>query len=232
MDVMQRSKGIDILLSLMEKPKFVQEIQNEVGGSATTVEDRINELVNEKLISEETSKGFPFKRILTLTEKGKLISNMIKTIESAFKNNIFDTKYKWIISLLQSLGEIKGITRLEKLLFMLKYDLNAIDQEFFNFVPQKYGPYSEEIMYAALELKKLGLIEISETIFGSFNPEQDVVRRLDFSLTESGTELSKTISKNTSKNTQQSLESLKKFNEMDLKKLLDYVHKKHPDYVL
>lgn len=229
---MQRSKGIDIILTLIEKPKFVQEIQTEVGGSATTVEDRINELVKEKLVSEETSKEFPFKRVLSLTDKGKLIANMIKTIESAFKNNVFDTKDKWIVLLLYVLGGIKGITRLEKLLFMLRYDLNAVDQDFFNFVRQKYGPYSEEITYAALELKKLGLVEISETIFTSFKQDQDVVRRMDFSLTESGKILAEKLSNNLNKNTQDSIESLRKFNEMDLKKLLDHVHQKHKEFVI
>ena len=232
MDVMQRSKGIDILLSLIEKPKFFQEVQNEVGGSSTTVEERINELIKEKLVNEENSKDFPFKRMLNLTEKGKGIAGMIKTIEDAFKNNMSDLKYKWIIVLLYTLGEVKGTTRLEKLLFMLKYDLNVVNQDFFVFVPQKYGPFSEEITYTALELKKLGLVEISETIFKPFNSKQEEVRRMDFSLTEYGKETGKAISKNINKNTVESLESLRKFNEMDLKDLLDYVHGKHKDFVL
>jgi DNA-binding HxlR family transcriptional regulator len=232
MDVMQRSKGIDILLSLIEKPKFVQEIQSEVGGSATTVEDRINELVKEKLVNEENAKDFPFKRMLQLTEKGKGIAEMVRTIEGAFKNNMSDLKYKWVIALLYTLGEVRGITRLEKLLFMLKYDLNVAIKDFFVFAPQKYGPYSEEITYATLELKKLGLVEISETVFKPFNSEQEEVRRMDFSLTEYGKETGKAIAKSINKNTEESLQSLKKFNEMDLKKLLDYVHEKHKDFVL
>jgi uncharacterized protein YwgA len=216
----------------MEKPKFVQEIQGEVGGSATTVEDRINELVKEKLISEEkNAKEFPFKRILSLTEKGRGIAEMVKILEGAFKN-ISELKYKWIVALLYALGEVKGITRLEKLLFMLKYDLNAVDQDFFAFAPQKYGPYSEEITYAALELKKLGFVEITETVFKPFSSEQEEVRRMDFSLTDYGKETGKAILKTMDKHTENSLETLRRFNEMDLKKLLDYVHGKHKEFIL
>ena len=167
----------------MDGAKFVLEIQKDVGGSSTTIEDRINELIEEKLIVEDQTKEFPFKRILSLSEKGKMIANMIRTIDGALKNNLSDTRYKWILALLYKLNKVKGITQLEKFLFMLKYDFDLKDPDFFSFVPEKYGPYSEEIMYAALELKKLGVISISESIF-TFEPAQEVVRRFDFSLTD------------------------------------------------
>ena len=231
MDVIQRSKGMEILISLTEKPKFVQEIQTAVGGSATTVEDRINGLVAEGLVESTAASEFPFKRMITLTDKGKIIAGMIKNIDNTLNTNISETKYKWILALLYNMGSIKGITRLEKLLFMLKYDLNGVSQEFFAFSPEKYGPYSEEITYATLEMKKLGLIDVSETIFKPFNSDQEEVRRMDFSLTEYGIEKAKTALKDISKTTQESIEALKKFNDMDLKKLLDHVHKKHPEFV-
>lgn len=222
---------MEILISLIEKPKFVQEIQAAVGGSATTVEERINGLVEEGLVESVAASEFPFKRMITLTEKGKIISGMIKNIDRTLNTNISETKYKWILALLYNMSSIKGITRLEKLLFMLKQNLTGISQEFFTFSPEKYGPYSEEIMYAALEMKKLGLIDVSETIFKPFKSDQEEVRRMDFSLTEYGIERAKEIIKNADKNTLESIESLKKFNGMDLKALLDYVHKKYPEFV-
>jgi len=229
-EAIKRSKGIEILQSLAENSKCVQDIQKDVGGSATTLEDRIHEFIKEGLVKEEVSKDFPFKRMLFLTEKGRVTKEMITNMGNAFDNSLPDVKHKWILSILYALGEVKGVTRLEKLLFMLKYEMKVVEDEFYNFVPQNFGPYSEEIISDVSELKKIGLVKISGTVFEPFKQNGEIVVRWNFDLTDSGSEIAKSLFSDFPERTQNAIQSLKKFNEMNLKEFLNYIHKKYKEF--
>ena len=70
-------KSIDILIALYEKSMGVRELISEVGGSATTIEQRLRELKDVGLIEERASRSFPFKRELKLTEKGRKLAEIL-----------------------------------------------------------------------------------------------------------------------------------------------------------
>lgn len=56
-------------------------------------------------------------------------------------------------------GIVKGVTRLQKIVFLIQKEIGLGD---FKFIPYKYGPYSKEIDDLIIELKDEGLIDISE----------------------------------------------------------------------
>ena len=81
LEMLFRSRAIDILIALYEKPMSVRELISKVGGSATTIEQRLRELKDVGLIEEKASKSFPFKRELRLTEKGRKLAEMLNEAE-------------------------------------------------------------------------------------------------------------------------------------------------------
>jgi DNA-binding HxlR family transcriptional regulator len=234
MNVIKGSKGAEILVFLIDRDKYVQEIQNKVGGSATTVEDRIGELIKEGLVNENISKNFPFKRILSLTKTGKTAAqfvNMMNNIISK-KGGLPEIRQKWLLSLIYSLKQIKGKTRIEKLLFLLSKEFNLDLDNFYEFQPERWGPFSQEVIEDVVQLNKLEIVKITVETFKPNDPAGEVVQGWNFELTDDGEKIAKEINENLSKNIKEAMTSLKKFNDMPLKKLLKYVHKKYKEFSL
>lgn len=229
MDSIRGGRSSEILLSLVEKPKNVQEILASVGGSATTLQGRIEELLQDGLIREDVLKQFPFTRKLSLTNKGKVLVGLIKKVNMSLKGPIPKTREKWLLSLIYGLNGVKGATRLEKLSFLLSEELKAVDGEYYDFVAEKYGPYSKDIIDDVSELDDIGLIEINWTPVELDKPNEEV-KRMDFKLTDLGSDVTKDVFDDLPNKTKEAISSLKKFNEMKLDDLLDYVHKKYPKY--
>ena len=88
LEILFRSRAVDILLALYEKPMNVREIISKVRRSATTVEQRLRELKGAGLVEEDASKSFPFRRELRLTEKGKEVAEKLMILRSLFVNEL------------------------------------------------------------------------------------------------------------------------------------------------
>ena len=150
---------------------------------------------------------------------------------------------------------VVGITRLEKLLFLLTIDegflMGGQGVEGFNFVPFRMGPWTQEVYDEVDFLESLGLLSKEsgekrspadavhdDELFGdliidkyqksaaSTSDEAEVFR-----LTEDGKKKALSIWNRLTVEEQKKLLRVKQaFNTVDLRQLLRYVYKKHPEY--
>jgi uncharacterized protein YwgA len=143
-----------------------------------------------------------------------------------------------------------GITRLEKLLFLLSAEEDYKDfasevQEPFSFEPYHYGPYSADVYDAVDLLKTLRLLserrvdvntgldasEESEVFDAEDLSEPDSYIERQFTLTEDGKAVAKLLSTRLSPRGKEILSQLKdRFGRMPLRQLLRYVYSNHEPY--
>jgi hypothetical protein len=150
---------------------------------------------------------------------------------------------------------VVGITRLEKLLFLLKIDegfLNDVpSKDSFNFVPFKMGPWTNEVYDEVDFLESLGLLTkdsdekrseidavhddelFNEMILDKYQKNTTFMNEQSetFMLTDSGKIKAKEIwNRLTNEEKNRLLNVKSKFNKLNLKQFLRYVYKKHPEY--
>lgn len=232
MKVLRKTKTAEILLQLYEGPKYIRELISEVGGSAQTVETRVQELLKEGLIVEEEWEVWPYRKMLKLTERGKDVAKILKVEESLFgiskKVAIKDAKErgKWLLALLHVMGgKISGSTRLQKLVFLLKRE-KGIEAPY-TFSPYMYGPHSPDIIDDVTILELAGYIKIQNEV-----PEQplagDYLITREYELTPEGAKVAQEIYEILTDEQKAALSSLKQFKDMPLTELLKYVYTKYP----
>jgi DNA-binding HxlR family transcriptional regulator len=220
---LRRSRAPEILLSLLEGPKHVRELQAEVKGSALTVEMRLKELIREGLVREQESKEWPFRRVLELTPEGRRMAAILKLEASAISRPVrrkgeVGERGKWLLGLLYALGgTVEGGVRLQKLLFLLKREL-GVDHPY-RFLPHLHGPYSEEIPDEVMELEGAGLVKV----------EREVLEPLLCALTPEGERVAKEFFGGLPEEVRRKMEELRKFSGMRLRELLDYVYSRYPE---
>lgn len=137
--------------------------------------------------------------------------------------------------------QIRGITRLEKLLFLAdkEGDVQEGIMERLEFVPYHYGPYSKEIYKAVELLEEANLlrevrtsdpdtVDDMEEVFTGATEEEAVERR--FRLTDDGTAVSDLLGSKypTLWKTMTSIKD--SYAHMSLRQLIRYVYKRYPDY--
>ncbi|MEW5760543.1 MAG: winged helix-turn-helix transcriptional regulator [Candidatus Thermoplasmatota archaeon] len=232
-EVLKRSKAIDILNSLIEKPKNVIEVYKTIpGGSLSTLELRLKELINAGLIKEDILQTFPQKRILSLTSEGKRIAQVMWYLQDSFNVEKLIPRKKWMLRVFGVVGgEVKDATRLVKLMFLLKAECNVSvkDSDFYSFMPQKRGPYAKEIMDDTRSLEAARLIEIEEIVLTTAG-DADIVHHI-YRLTERGREVADELIKDVPENITLTMKDrLGSYNLIPLSDLLQYVHEKYPEF--
>jgi DNA-binding HxlR family transcriptional regulator/uncharacterized protein YwgA len=228
-DIIRRSKGTDIILSLLEKPKGIVEIQEEVGGSASTVQSRIDELIKDGVITANEAVKFPFKRVISLTQKGEMIARALQNGRNdAIHGKLPNEREKWLLSIIYSMRKVNGITRLEKLLFLLKEQLQSSQGGFYTFVPERFGPYSKEVLDDIYELRRLQILNVTGDVWE--NDTGDFIIRWNFALTEFGKNTARIAFDDLNEIEKERINTLERYNRMKLRLLLDYVHNKYPNY--
>jgi len=150
---------------------------------------------------------------------------------------------------------VTGITRLEKLLFLLKLDegflKDAPDTETFNFIPFRMGPWTQEVYDEVDFLESLGLLskDSSEKRSAADAVHDDelfsnlVIDKYQksaaessedaevFRLTDAGKKKALMVWNRLSEDEKSKLMRIKRqFNSMNLRQLLRYVYNKHPEY--
>lgn len=145
---------------------------------------------------------------------------------------------------------VDGVTRLEKLLFLLQEEepfkrFAAEVEKPFTFEPYHYGPYSKQVYDAVDFLKSMQLLrerrvdvstglDLSEesAVFGLEDiSEEDLNVERQFTLTDDGKAVAKLLSTRISDPGKELLTELKdRFGRMPLRQLLRYVYSNHPDY--
>jgi uncharacterized protein YwgA len=158
-----------------------------------------------------------------------MLKQLEETVEERPKT--LSQREKWILALLHALGgKIKGSTRLQKLLFLLKQEFDVVGDRFYEFRALHFGPFSAEIIEDVRGLERAGLIDIEIEVFEPEELFEDGVTRRTYKLSIGGEKIAfETFNKLPDK-TKRALLSLRRFNEMALKELIGYVYSKYPEY--
>lgn len=227
-DILRKAKGVEILCALLDGGMGVREIREAVGGSNTTIKQRLKELQEDDLIKEEFFATRP-KRLIKLTVKGK---NLAKSwVESGFirKPMLRKLREKWILLLLHFFKDIHGRTRLMKLLFLLKNEGGFRERNFHKFKPYLYGPFSKEVILDLEELQDRKFIELEYRQL----PKDEFGEKAGtyvYRLTPKGESLVTELLEHVSSDVIRKINKLKRFNRMRLSTLLEYVYKRYPTY--
>lgn len=122
-------------------------------------------------------------------------------------------------------GTIRGMTRLQKILFLLQQEAGLGN---FNFVPYKFGPFSREITSLVNTLVNQNLLTIKSEAEYNFLQESPVQV---ISLTEMGrAETKKTIEKLDKITLLKVRFLVRRFVQIPLTYLIAYVYAKYPEY--
>ncbi len=142
--------------------------------------------------------------------------------------------------------EIVGITKLGKLVFLLKNEtvlakyLNDFSYEAYN-----YGPYSSEVFDSLQALINAGLVRTRKGESSGYIEESDryeieeqansenmagIGKTTIYELTDEGRTVATALMQSLSDDERKEIENIKKkFNSIDLKQLLRYVYTKYPE---
>jgi len=226
MDIIEKRRAAQLLVTLLEEgPMSFSQIHSFTKGSPRTLMDRIEELTSNGLIKQHAKKEFPFTKTIQLTQKGEKYARLIRHIYTKPKLSQSESR---LLSLLYYLdGTIKGTTRLEKLPFLLEKEGNIKIGDYV-YSPEKFGPYSIDVLADMDELCEMGLVDIEEEIV-TVEEDKEVIRR-SYVLTDRGKSIAKNAFEALDEITKKAYSILDRYNNMPLKDLLEYVHRKYPEF--
>lgn len=148
---------------------------------------------------------------------------------------------------------IEGVTRLQKLLFLLdkEYNVGKLVPKYFDFEAYQYGPFTEEVYSVIDALTNYELI--SKEKQDKISPEELTEKELTsdysyegeeidetpqmyepnvekFRLTDKGLKLAEKLAASLSDSDMKKfIDAKKRFNLLSLTRLISYVYKKYPD---
>lgn len=82
LEILEQKHALKVLVLLREKDMFKGELASKIIIGTASIQARVQDLVELGLISEEPQPVKPFKKILSLTEKGREIADLVAQIES------------------------------------------------------------------------------------------------------------------------------------------------------
>ena len=140
-------------------------------------------------------------------------------------------------------GKLKGVTRLEKLMFLVEREtsINEIIEEGMDFTAHNFGPFSAKIYQMLDILAAAQLIEdsskLSDSMEDSWEASEvigepiDSFATRDFELTERGNRYYQALIAELPKAVESELTEIKdRFANLPLRQLVRYVYQKYPDY--
>jgi hypothetical protein len=139
-------------------------------------------------------------------------------------------------------GRLQGVTRLEKLLFLLEYERHVdLALETGSFEPHNFGPFSSKV-YQALDILSAGglledsaaLDQVPDDAWEANNligdTERDPYATRNFRLTERGQEYYEALKHELGDQVIRDLEDFKnRFGALPLRELIRYVYGAHPN---
>ena len=235
-NIFSESKTADILKALHNKPNNIRGLHRAIGGSLSTIVKRVRSLKKAGIIKEV--ELHQHGKFFDLTSKGKSIVVVMKWFEPSVSGSKLElrTPKTWILALLYVLGEIKGSTRLEKLLFLLKEQFAVTGERFYDFTPYLFGPFSPEILEDAKKLRENGLLDVTSEVFESTSYPSElsdaVFIRKNYKLTDAGKEIAKKALEELmeKKGVKEALFKLREFNTIPLSNLLNYIYQEFPHF--
>lgn len=221
----------------MSGAKGIREIQRKVGGSNSTIYQRIREFLESDLIKDEHiviediyGKAPSDMRLISLKVKGRELAESI--VKSGFARPFClpRLRERWIIATLLACKEIQGTTRLMKLLFLLKNEAHFSKKElagFYIFRPGKYGPFSRGVERDLLELTDLGIIKMvkRKIPLNEFSEESAFLHI--YRVAQTRTDIVEETLQNLPVDVISRLTFLDFFNRMTLLDLLKYVYSRY-----
>lgn len=134
--------------------------------------------------------------------------------------------------------EIEGITKLQKLLFLIEKETdftNIYENVSFEFEPYKYGPFSEKVYDVVDFLLAIGAVEAIETrgeIDGIRYPEdQNPHAGKKFVLTPKGEKICRELDEILADGTREGIDNVvETYGELTLEDLLKYVYTQYEEY--
>ena len=134
-------------------------------------------------------------------------------------------------------GDVDGMTRLQKLLFLIEKEseFNDIHEEIsFDFESHHYGPFSELVYDEVRFLLSLGALETVEPDYEMENYEtnhDDDLSGKRFRLTEKGEKICSQLGKILDDEVEKSMKDVvEEYSEMTNDDLLEYVYTQYPEY--
>lgn len=237
---MSQETVVDVLCALLSGAKGVRELQRAVGGSNKDIYASIDRCKKAGLVEDEYLSGLEYgekqcgTRLIQLTGEGRELA------ESWVASGYLRTPYlckvreRWIIAILHLFGEVRGSTRMMKLLFLLKKESGFSKKKlgaFYRFRPWKYGPFSKGVVDDIEELRNDGFITIEHRRFALNEFDEDEKILHVYKLTKDGKGVAKEVVENLPDRSLQRLEMLRSFTDMPLKRLLKYVYASYPRFI-
>lgn len=235
-EALRKRKAVEITLTLFNGTKGVREIHDAVEGSFSTISKRIEELMSASIVEEVCPRGMErlrrplLRRVMKLTDEGRNLIDSL--VQSGFLNMppLRKQRQKWILSVLSTLGIVKGRTKFIKLLFLLKFKFGLQGRIPFKFRPWIYGPYSKDIIDDLKDLQKDGWISEKAESYRKSEFREETLR-FSYALTPSGARLARELLAQMPYETVEKLRSLRPFNALSLNKLLEYVYYNYPNFI-
>jgi len=236
--LIKKEKALPILATLSRTPKGVREIQRAVGGSASTIQQRLRELGELGFVEETevwddsiTESGYlESKKWMKITQNGNSFVERLKQLGLWQEPLLELNRQKWILLDLHSLQQIRGRTRFMKILFLQDREFQMTDGSFYRFKPWYYGPFSREFFDDAEELRYDGILNVNPITYRTNRARQATI--WEHTLTPKGSDIANKLVKEASVSiTQEITDKLGRFNAMSLHDLLKYVYDKYPKYI-
>ena len=87
LELVSRRRAPAILIALSRRPYHVRELTKAVGGSSSTVVKRIRELSDAGLIRVVEIPGFPFRKKVLITDKGRQVAICLAHLMAILSNS-------------------------------------------------------------------------------------------------------------------------------------------------
>ncbi len=219
---------VEILAKLYEQNEMsISDLAEAVGVRWETIERIVKQLDEEKYVTAKKMEVFPFEIVVTLTERGRGVASEVALGD----RSKLGTPERLLSTILYAVGgEVKGATKLEKLVFLLQEEFGVPLKDFFKYFAYLHGPYSPEVMKSSYVLAYYGYIDIREEVYVlEVEGEKERVLRL-FRLTDKGQDFAKELFEKLPEDVKEKLVCLKRFNNMTTRQLLDYVYAKYPKF--
>jgi len=155
----------------------------------------------------------------------------IGNFRAALRGHLPKARQKWLVYLVRVFGEIRGRTRLIKLLFLLKEKYGVVSDSY-TFFAHRFGPYSHEVLDDIIELRTRSLLsEHNVTNKSHVDGKTREVEEFIYRLTAIGDQAAKRISLKLPTTVKDKFVALREdFGKKDLKELLEYVYYNYPEY--
>jgi uncharacterized protein YwgA len=201
-----------------------------IGGNPNSLIRVLERLKNEGVITISLTSSFPFTKYIELTSFGSEIAKLVKDARNILRGILPKDREKLLVYLVHRLGKVDGRTKLIKLLFLLREEFGFINS--YNFIPYRYGPYSEEIVEDIHELVSKSVMREESILYkatlGEMSQEKELKR---YTLTNIGEQAAKSIGRSLSPTAKKAFARfLKKYRNLSLEELLRYVYSNYPEY--